>query len=137
MQTDFTQPIELSDVSLAFPADALDYMPSWESIPDEFKNRNVRGDWRRDLWSDIMFAGLDSIELYPKEGIDPNTAFRQLSAIVRSYAPKHEHKEAALAYLTDLWFEGATWTPTGRSRKTSLTDEELKYLEPHPSRKRP
>jgi hypothetical protein len=40
-----------------------------------------------------------------KEGVDGNLAFRHLSAIQRSFTPKHEHKEAAVAYLASLWFE--------------------------------
>lgn len=123
--TNFDAPIEIDDVTLAFPANALDFMPVWENIPERHKRE--RG-WTHQLWSDLFFRGLDAIELYPKEGIEPEKAFRQLRAIAGSFAPQHEHKEATLSYLTEKWFEGATWTPSGGEQKTSLAPEELEYL---------
>jgi len=43
--------------------------------------------------------------LKSKPGIDRKAAIRHIKAIMASYAPKHEHKEAGCAYLFALWFE--------------------------------
>jgi len=47
---------------------------------------------------------MEGIELEPKEGIDPYKSGRHIMAIMRSYAPKHEHKIAACAYLMSRFF---------------------------------
>jgi len=59
--------------------------------------------------AEVVFSGLKKSEVPPvKEGIDVNMALRHLHAIQGSFEPKHEYKEAAVAYLASLWFE----TPT-------------------------
>ena len=103
-------PIEISDVSLAFPADALDYMPKWEDIPEQYKDGSSPWlDFQR-CW---MRHGLSAhlFRFVPKEGLAGTTIFRQLDAIQRSFAPKHEHKEAAVAYLAESWIEALAYGP--------------------------
>lgn len=34
----------------------------------------------------------------------PEQAYRVLGATLRSFAPKHEHKMAAVAYMMSCWF---------------------------------
>lgn len=51
-----------------------------------------------------------------KDGIDGNAAFRHLSAIQGSFEPKHEHKEAAVAYLASLWFKAPPAAQKKRKR---------------------
>lgn len=99
-------PVEVTDTQMAFPADALDRMPEWDDIPAEFR---LGGTWQERLWRDVFYLGLEAISLTPAEGIEAEKAWRHLQSIVGSYAPKHEHKMAALAYLTSLWFRGARW----------------------------
>jgi hypothetical protein len=94
---------EISDLDLAFAADALSWMPPMEEIPDEFK----RGDTK---WNEIVrawfFHGLPStVQFHTRNGVDPEAAFRAVSATLGSYAPKHEHKEAAAAYMLSCWFK--------------------------------
>jgi hypothetical protein len=36
--------------------------------------------------------------------VDGELAIRHLQVIQASFEPKHEHKEAAVAYLASLWF---------------------------------
>jgi hypothetical protein len=55
-------------------------------------------------------------EIKPKEGVDVDKALRHIQAIMRSYQPKHEHKEAAVAYLLSQWFDDVTWTPKPRRK---------------------
>lgn len=76
-------------------------LPKYSEIPDEFKRGG--SPWCR--WQqELFFNGLKEFPT-PKEGIDRDAAIRHLAAINRSFEPKHEHKEAGVAYLASLWFE--------------------------------
>jgi hypothetical protein len=97
-------PVKVSAVELAFPAHALDLMPAWEDIPDEFTCGDIN------VWSTIASSwfvhGLpDTVEFHLIDGIDGETMVRHLRCILGSYAPKHKHKMAAVAYLLSLWCE--------------------------------
>lgn len=103
---------EVTDVQMAFPGDALDYMPAWEKIPDEFKTDS--NEWVK--FAHTWFRhGLSTTwtGMLPAEGFDPSKAHRQLTAIINSYAPKHEHKIACVAYLASCWFVWITYCQTG------------------------
>lgn len=99
--TAISEPTPITDVELAFPARVKHLMPPMLQIPAEF--RNGRSPWCR-LASDWFAHGLRDPAFHMTPGIDGNNATRQLSAILRSFEPKHEHKEAAVAYLASLWF---------------------------------
>lgn len=105
------KPSELSAAELAFPAGALKHMPDYADIPDEFKSHHPLVKFA----SDWFFHGLDPLLLgfIPRDGIDPSQAFDHLQMIQSSFAPKHEHKQASVAYLADLWFASIAWAPTG------------------------
>lgn len=112
---------EISDIDLAFPARALEFMPPWEEIPEQFKN-----DRDDSIASYIDFAerwsyGLlkEDESLVAREGINAEEAGRQLTLIVDSYAPKHEHKIAAMAMLMSQWF-----MPPGTPLPTYDTDQQ-------------
>lgn len=107
------EPQDVSDALLAFPAQVSDLMPSWESIPEEYRRgRN----WANGFQRDWFFFGLESMDLPWKEGIDSMKAMRHLAAIQGSFEPKHEHKEAAVAYLVDSWTEGeGSWEKRERT----------------------
>lgn len=103
--TDWTKPKEVDDVHLAFPVNIDEWLPSWDEIPEDFREglsdqahkwRKFQGDW--------FFGGLMDVEVDLKEGIDEKTAWRHLGTIQGSYDPKHEHKVAAVAWLASLWF---------------------------------
>lgn len=98
----FSAPIEISDVDFAFPARALEWMPAWDEIPAEFQEGLTEWNKAADR---IFYGSMEVIELEPKEGIDPYKAGRHIMAIMRSYAPKHEHKIAACAYLMSKYFD--------------------------------
>jgi len=72
-----------------------------EDIPRDFPGKRH--------WVDVQqrwfFAGLDARELRAKPGIDKRKALTHLSACQQSFEPRHEHKEAGVAYLMSLWFE--------------------------------
>ena len=96
---------ELDRVQEAFPADALKWMPAWEDLPAKY----------RDMWGPMeslrivntwFYSGLaDDVAFHPREGVDAEAAYRVVAATLRSFAPKHEHKIAACAYMIDQWFE--------------------------------
>lgn len=99
-------PVEIDDVTLAFPANALEFMPAWEDIPDDFKQGN---DWTRfaNTWFNAGLSqrfSFQSVAIDDKR-IDASKVYRQLRAIMGSYAPKHEHKIASVGYLASLWME--------------------------------
>lgn len=100
---DFTKPHKIDDATLAFPASVRSLMPAMDGIPDEFCDLNGRTKWNV-LTSKWFFTGLRG-KFVPKPGINLNDAMRHLSAIMGSYEPKHEHKEAAVSYLMSLWFD--------------------------------
>lgn len=101
-------PLPIDDLTLAFPAFVTHLMPAWSDIPEDF--REERGDARRwiKFQRDWFFKGVPDAVVTAKEGIDREVALRHLAAIQRSYQPKHEHKEAAVAYLASLWLDVAS-----------------------------
>jgi hypothetical protein len=98
---------EISDVTLAFPADVLRLMPPYEEIPEEFK-QFPGGKWNK-LFSDWFYCGLTRLDLQPREGVDENKALRHIKAVMASFQPSHEHKEAAVAFLFNEWFSDGEW----------------------------
>lgn len=101
-------PKELDDVNVAFPTSVDGMMPAYRDIPDEFKCSTNK--WNK-LFGDWFYAGLAELELTPKEGVDKDKALRHIRYIMRSWDPKHEHKEAGIAFLLNEWFEDAKWSP--------------------------
>ena len=98
------KPMEIDDATMAFPVSVDTLMPKYSEIPDEFK-RWPGGPYCKWM-SKWFFSGLQREETpAAKEGIDQAAALRHLSAIMRSFQPKQEHKEAAVAYLASLWLE--------------------------------
>lgn len=94
---------EVTDLFLALPTDVQHLMPTMDEIPADFKR------WRGNAWARFVaqwfFQGADSSVLVPKQGISKAKALRHVTAIMRSFEPKQEHKEAAVAFLLSQWFE--------------------------------
>lgn len=96
------KPQDISDATVAFPASVTHLMPAYDKVPDEFKRG--RNAWVR-LMTTWFYKGLVGAKFTPKAGIDKTKALRHISAVIGSFEPKHEHKEAAVAYLLSLWFD--------------------------------
>jgi hypothetical protein len=96
------QPMKVSDIDIAFPANVKHLMPPMAEIPEDFKRH--RGNPWVDLTSQWFFSGLTG-HFRAKDGIDQRMAMRHLKCVIGSFEPKHEHKTAAVAYLMSLWFE--------------------------------
>jgi len=98
------RPQPVSDVELVFPASVVDrgLFPKEEDVPEAFFDRE-------NPWA--MFArrwfneGCSTDSLIPKFGIDKGQAIRHLKVCMGSFAPRHEHKIAGVAYLLSQWFE--------------------------------
>lgn len=96
------EPQEISDLDIAFSTNVNHLMPAYRDIPDDFKsssNPYVR------LVAKWFFGGLKGDEFRAKSGVDKGKAIRHLKAILNSFEPAHEHKEAGVAYLMSLWFD--------------------------------
>lgn len=104
-------PKELTALDVAFGVGAEKIMPPYSQIPDEFKRGRTK--WN-DLVNDWFYCGVSDLEVTPKEGIDKQKALLNIRAIIGSFEPKHEHKEAACAYLLSLWFDNPTWKQAKR-----------------------
>jgi len=82
------------------PSRIADFLPDEADIPKEF--------WGETRWNKLVsrwfFSGLKG-HFVAKDGIDKETAIGHLDAVLASFEPKHEHKEAGAAYLMSLWFD--------------------------------
>ncbi len=96
---------DVTMLDVAFGARAMDFMPKMEDIPESFTNQEkwskVTGHW--------FFCGLKNAKWTPKAGVDQGKALAAVKAVLGSFAPKHEHKEAAVAYMLSEWFEDVTY----------------------------
>ena len=93
---------EIKQIDMAFGN--ISWLPTWNKIPDEYKRGHTP---ENKLVSQWFFNGLsesDIASLAPREGVDKNKALAACSACLRSFEPKHEHKEAGVAYLLNQWF---------------------------------
>lgn len=99
------QPQEVDTLTAAFGGSMDILLPPMDIIPSEFKRNSRSNEWNefQNTW---FFYGLsEKTQYFPKEGIDKDKALKHLSAIQGSFAPKHEHKMAAVAWLASLWFD--------------------------------
>lgn len=99
----WNQPQEVSDQLMAFPAidEQSELLPSMKDIPRDYPDRKR---WLR-FQQDWFFRGKFP-DLLIKEGVDPNKAYRHLCCLQSTFGIKHEHKEAAVAWLASKWFAG-------------------------------
>lgn len=91
----------ITDAEIAFGTVKL--LPPYAEVPDDFK----RGNHYTDVMNCLFFGkALPEIEMEFREGFQDNEALIQLNRVVsahlRSFAPKHEHKIAGLGYLLSL-----------------------------------
>jgi hypothetical protein len=94
-------PQEVDLLSSIFPGSVCGtLLPPLDEIPNEFKQRSNL--WARKA-SDLFFNGGQLPNLKP--GIDPSAAKGHLSAVLGSFEPAHEHKQAGAGYLMSLWYE--------------------------------
>lgn len=100
------KPIIVSGLDLAFGGKISDLLPKYSDIPNEFKRGNTK--WNK-VVSDWFFCGLKECQWKPKDGIKTEDALRHVKAVMASWEPKHEHKEAGCAYLLSEFFEDVSY----------------------------
>lgn len=99
-------PVHVDEAMYMFPAEIRDMMPAEAEIPDDFWDGS--NPWVK-LSRRWFFDGVGADDkFYARDGIDPETAYRHLSCIQRSWQPRHQHKEASVAFLASLWFDHVT-----------------------------
>lgn len=112
-----TFPVQkVTGLDLAFPATVKHLMPKYEDIPEEFLHWSPNDKWQK-FFGDMFYHGIKIVELKPKDGIDGQDALRHLRVIAGSFEPKHEHKEAAVAYLASQWFNDIVYELLPRGKK--------------------
>lgn len=93
---------EVTKVDVIFGGDkALEIMPRMQDIPEDFPNRQK---WEK-VMEDWFFLGLKNAKWTPKAGVQQSKALAAVATVLRSFAPKHEHKTAAVAFMLSEWFE--------------------------------
>lgn len=123
---------EITDLDMAFGN--VKHLPPSNEIPDVYNRGHTR--WNK-LTSKWFFSGLDQGDigpLVPKPGVDKRKALRALGAILRSWEPKHEHKEAGVAYLFSEWFEDGPTENCGAAPKQQATQSVRQPEEPASAR---
>lgn len=105
---------ELTSLEVAFGN--VKHMPKMADIPSAFtedRNEFVRAacSWffeggKRDGRSIII----DGKTFTAKEGVDATKALSAIKAVLSSFEPNHEHKEAACAYMLSEWFDAKPTT---------------------------
>lgn len=116
----YAQPQVVDDLTLAFPANLGTLLPPRVDIPTDYPRRD---EWMR-LAGDWFYGTIpDDVKMNATPGVDAQVAGRHLTAILRSYEPKHEHKEEAVAWLASRWFTHVT-SPSDPSYHVGSTDGE-------------
>lgn len=100
-------PIDVTATDRAFGGKVKEILPPMSEIPQEFHGGSSQWvHWQR-LW---FFRGLERYPV-PREGIDLSKAMANLACVQGSFEPKHEHKQAGVAYLASLWFTSPDGAP--------------------------
>jgi hypothetical protein len=95
------KPHDVDDITAAFPASVVGtLLPKMSDIPEEFWDHS--NEWCT-IAMRLFFIGGELPKV--KKGIDPAKAKQHLSAVLGSFEPKHEHKEAGAGWLMSMWYE--------------------------------
>ena len=101
---------ELTAADVAFGN--IKHMPNYATLPAEFK-RYDGNDYCKAV-SSWFFNGakkftdgitIGDMTFKAKPGVDANKALSAIRAVLGSFEPKHEHKEAACAFMLSEWFD--------------------------------
>lgn len=99
----FDKPRQVEDIEVSFGIGTDGLPPYDEGCRERFLGKgdsiHIMTEWfysglSRDAWK----------ALKPKEGIESDNALRYLSACLKSWEPKHEHKLGGTAILLETWF---------------------------------
>lgn len=99
--------LTVADVALG----SIKHMPKYETLPEDFKHLSnvfckAVSDWFFDgakkVPNGIILGGK---QFTAKPGVDAPKALAAIRAVLGSFEPKHEHKEAACAFMLSEWFD--------------------------------
>lgn len=105
-ETKWATPQVVSELDVAFGGDIKKLLPPMKEIPKEFTQ--FSNPWVACI-STWFFSGLNHPKFTMKLGVDQRAALSHIKAVLGSFDPPHEHKEAGCAYLASLWFEKIEW----------------------------
>ena len=91
---------ELKEVDAAFPDGR--HTPAWESIPKCFKDGKTK---YNEMFAKAFYYGLNTNELKTKPGVDKAKNLKFYRHCAGTFSTKHEHKEAACAWILSETFE--------------------------------
>ncbi|MDR5728890.1 MAG: hypothetical protein RB191_15845 [Terriglobia bacterium] len=89
----------------------IKFMPKMADIPEEFHRHSNVFVSAVSTWffsgakfeSGVLTVGSKRFKAAP--GIDANKALRAIKAVLGSWEPKHQEKEAACGYMLSQWFD--------------------------------
>lgn len=91
---DFVVPVNFPDFEMPFSSVGLSQFPPKDIIPVEyFSNQN---EWNQKA-SALFFDGGGGLNVKPE--FSKQNVFRAVNGYLQSFAPKHEHKIATVAWL--------------------------------------
>lgn len=106
-------PTDINRTDIAFGR--IKHMPKYEDVPAEFKAFMRRGQNPFcDAVSHWFYSGakgvpngveIDGKTFVAKPGVNAAQALGAIQAVLGSFEPKHEHKEAACAFMLSEWFD--------------------------------
>lgn len=101
---------EINGLDMAFGN--IKHMPKYDTLPADFKRHN--GNEYCKAVSAWFFRGaqaaphgieIDGVVFKAKPGVSAGKALAAIKAVLGSFEPKHEHKEAACAFMLSEWFD--------------------------------
>lgn len=105
-------PVEVDDVTIAFPAQIMHMLPPWALVD----NDEVRySEWENfaNHWFSLGIPA--DAQFWLKDGIDGEAMVRHVRAVQGSFQPKHQHKAGGLAFLFSHWFRGVRIDSRGKA----------------------
>lgn len=103
---------KVTDLDRAFPTSLPLNLPLLGEIPDEYRtDRGAHTKWNR-LFEAVFYGSIiewSTFGAIPHEGVVAADAWRVLEVLAGVFDIKHEHKEAAWAYLASQWFSDCRW----------------------------
>lgn len=107
--------VDVPQIDFAFPSDVIGrFLPPVEEIPKDFHGTKEHRYWE-ELAARLFYGDTRNkdLQLYPKEGVDPEKAYRMINACLRSYQPRQEHKMLGVSFLFNSFFEKYDYKEAG------------------------
>lgn len=100
---------EVTQVDIAFPARGTELAPELDQIPQEFHYHPWWSQFWCPIWTQAPHRNPQDVQLSPREGVDAQAAWNVLTVVLGCYGIQQERKRAAMAFLSDQWFEDGWW----------------------------